>query len=71
MTIKTTDAFRAAKAADDAYSQGLLDWGVERYTLAGSGMIGSALRILYDAKLAADRELSDAFARDREEDGSI
>jgi hypothetical protein len=65
MTIKTTDAFRAAKKSDEAWNEELHFLNISRYSPISNGALGSTLRALYDAKVAADRVLSDAFERDR------
>ena len=46
----------AAKAADDAWQAELDRLGIARYSKEAKGLAGSALRSLYDAKLAADAE---------------
>ena len=64
------DLYRAALAADDAYSVELRRLfgkrtGDIRYTLKGAGKPGSELRRLRDTKLAADQALHASFETSR------
>jgi hypothetical protein len=57
---------RAAECADENYVDQLNLAGIpSRWHHAGSGSPGTALRKAYDAKVAADRAMSDAFEADR------
>lgn len=56
----------AAKVADDVWQAELDRLGVERYSLASKGEIGSDLRALYETKIIRDarvRELTDTMRR--------
>jgi hypothetical protein len=47
-------AYEAAKVADDNWQAELDRLKVDRYSQAARGLVGSKLRELYDAKIAAD-----------------
>lgn len=58
-------AYRAAVDADNAFQAELDRLGVERYSNASKGALGSDLRRLYNAKLAADDAYHAAIAEMR------
>lgn len=61
-----TKAYIAAQLADDAWTKQLFHAGFKSRWAPGShGEVGTPLRATYDAKLAADRVLHDAFEHDR------
>lgn len=60
------DAQDAAKLADSEWQAALDELGIDRYSRAAKGVAGSALRALYDAKIASDNkvhELTETMSR--------
>lgn len=59
-------AYEAARTAENAWQAELDRLRIDRYSKAARGAVGSEMRALYDAKVAADAtlaELTDALRR--------
>jgi len=63
--LTLAQAINAAGAADAAWQSALTAQRINRYSSQARGEAGSQLRALYDAKVAADRAMAEAFAFSR------